>query len=350
MRDNSVTIAKGIAIILMVMGHGGCPSWLNEYLFMLRMPLFFFMSGFCFKLKYLDDYKTFMSKRFNGIYKPYVKWSIFFLLMHNIFYHLNIYNDTYGIHGYPTKLYTINDFIHHLFYILIPMNGNEPLTGIYWFLKSLFWGSIIFYIVRKYVKRLDLCVILLLAITMLLSYTHYSIPIFAISSREFLAALFILIGHLFKDKHISFPTSLIWIIIYGTIVGIGAYFFPTSMLKFNISNLIQYIICALSGTLMIFAISKHLVKIGTNWFTNILIYTGNHTFNVLTWHLLSFKIVSLLIIFIYHLPFKQVAETTIQTNHGWWILYTIVGNAIPLIWIYYYEKIKDSLHVHKKAQ
>lgn len=40
-RDNSVTIAKAIAIILMVMGHSGCPDGINHYLGMIRMPLFF---------------------------------------------------------------------------------------------------------------------------------------------------------------------------------------------------------------------------------------------------------------------------------------------------------------------
>ena len=55
MRDNSISIAKGIAIILMVLGHAQCPELLNRYLSMMRMPLFFFMSGYCFKIKYMDD-------------------------------------------------------------------------------------------------------------------------------------------------------------------------------------------------------------------------------------------------------------------------------------------------------
>ena len=42
MRDLSVSIAKGIAIILMVMGHAGCPDTMNRCLGMMHMPLFFF--------------------------------------------------------------------------------------------------------------------------------------------------------------------------------------------------------------------------------------------------------------------------------------------------------------------
>lgn len=49
MRNNSVTISKGIAIILMVIGYAGLPQSFNQYLVMVRIPLFFILSGYCFK-------------------------------------------------------------------------------------------------------------------------------------------------------------------------------------------------------------------------------------------------------------------------------------------------------------
>lgn len=344
MRDNSVTIAKGIAIILMVMGHAGCPLWINEYLHMLRMPLFFFMSGYCFKLAYLQDKKTFMKKRINGIYKPYIKWTLFFFLLHNIFFLLNIYNTEFGLNGQPPSLYTIHDIPNRLYHIFISMNGNEPLTGPFWFLKSLFWGSIIFYITRKIFNNIIIGIVLLLSITFIFSYFDFSIPILVIKAKEFLAAVFIMCGHLYKVQKIDIKTSFYWLASYAIIVGIGAYFIPTSMLRFNYMNVIPYTICALIGTLMIFGISKNILKIGNNWIVNILIYTGNHTFNVLTWHLLSFKIVSLLIVAIYGMRIQHLAETYVIHDYakmGWWVLYTFIGNAVPLIWMYYYLKIKQ---------
>jgi len=73
MRNQSVTIAKGLAIILMVMGHARCPEYINNILSLMRMPLFFIMSGYCFKEKYLDQPKDFFNKRMKGIYWPYIK-------------------------------------------------------------------------------------------------------------------------------------------------------------------------------------------------------------------------------------------------------------------------------------
>lgn len=72
-RNNAVTIAKAIAIILMVMGHSKCPIVINHMLDLFLMPLFFIMSGYCFKDKYLTDGIGFIKQRIKGIYLPYIK-------------------------------------------------------------------------------------------------------------------------------------------------------------------------------------------------------------------------------------------------------------------------------------
>lgn len=344
MRDNSVTIAKAIAIILMVMGHGGCPKWLNDYWHMFHMPLFFFMSGYCFKTAYLKDCKTFILKKIKGIYQPYVKWTLVFFLLHNVFFYFNIYNTEFGLNGHPPLPYTLNDIPKRLFHIFIRMDGNEPLTGGFWFLRSLFWGVIIFYFTKRCVKNLILGVILLLLITFIFSYFNLSIPIIIIRAKEFLAAVFISSGHLFKMKKIKIKTSYKSLGGYAIILGIGTFFFPTSMLRFNYMNLIPYIAFALIGTLMIFGLSKKILKIKNQKIVDLLIFTGNHTLNVLTWHMLSFKIVSFLIVIVYGMRIQHLGETYVIHDYakiGWWIVYTIAGNAVPLIWIYYYYIIKS---------
>lgn len=45
-RDRSVDIAKGLGIILMVMGHAGMPH--SSIIFRFHMALFFILSGWCF--------------------------------------------------------------------------------------------------------------------------------------------------------------------------------------------------------------------------------------------------------------------------------------------------------------
>ena len=111
LRNDAVSIAKGIAIILMVMAHTQCPFWLWSYIHMFHMPLFFFFSGYCFKATYLDDPYSFCKRRIRGLYLPYVKWGLVFLLLHNVFFYLNIYNKEYGFRGEVSHLYNIKEFL-----------------------------------------------------------------------------------------------------------------------------------------------------------------------------------------------------------------------------------------------
>ena len=46
MKDNSVSIAKGIAIILMVLAHTRFSEYGNYWINMFHMPLFFFFAGY----------------------------------------------------------------------------------------------------------------------------------------------------------------------------------------------------------------------------------------------------------------------------------------------------------------
>ena len=140
MKDNSVSIAKGIAIILMVLAHTRFSEYGNYWINMFHMPLFFFFAGYCFKDKYLEIPSDFVIKRFKGLYKPFVKWGLIFLVLHNLFFYLNIYNDEFGFRGIVQHLYTWQEMLKKAVSIVTRMSDTEQLLGGYWFLKSLFWG------------------------------------------------------------------------------------------------------------------------------------------------------------------------------------------------------------------
>ena len=44
-RINWVDALKGFGIILVVIGHAGCPNWLVRWIYIFHMPLFFLLSG-----------------------------------------------------------------------------------------------------------------------------------------------------------------------------------------------------------------------------------------------------------------------------------------------------------------
>lgn len=60
---------------------------------------------------------------------------------------------------------------------------------------------------------------------------------------------------------------------------------------------------------------------------------GNNTLPILTWHMLCFKIVSILIINFYGLPMARLAEFPVieeYSKQGWFLLYFLVGVLVPL--------------------
>lgn len=337
-RDNSVTIAKALAIMLMVLQHSGCPIWLNHFVRIFIMPLFFFMSGYCFKTKYLNDSLTFFRRRIDGIYRPIVKWSVVFVLLHNLFFFLNFYNEQYGA---ITRNYNLSDSFYKLIHNVVMMKDFEPLLGGYWFMNSLLWGSLFFYIVLKFFKNSFVGMVFLLVITFAFSFFQWRAPFFDISAREFLASFFLMAGYCYAvnryKKVLSWPIGGMMFII----VALGGAFMAASMLHFNYLTLIPYVICALCGIILTFSISNHIQKHDGRPI-RMLIYCGNHTLDILTWHFLAFKMVSLMIVMVSGIEVARLAELPVIHDYsltGWWPFYTIVGISIPLIVRYLYENV-----------
>ena len=96
MRNNVISICKGIAIILMVLGHTEGPGFLMHIVYLFHMPIFFITAGYFFSRKYLSDSWTFVVKRFKGLYVPMVKWALFFLVIHNLMFKIGLLSEQYG--------------------------------------------------------------------------------------------------------------------------------------------------------------------------------------------------------------------------------------------------------------
>ena len=88
-----------------------------------------------------------------GNYWPYVKWSLLFLLLHNVCFHLHIYSDQYGWKEHVSHLYAFSEFLSRATSIIFKMHGHEQLLGGYWFMNALFFGSLIVWPVIRYVKQ-----------------------------------------------------------------------------------------------------------------------------------------------------------------------------------------------------
>ena len=145
--NQTITYMKAIAIMLMVLGHSFYNTYVESWVNMFHVPVFFFTAGYCFKESHLDNFKLFITKRIKGLYWPFLKWGVVFLLLHNFLYRMGVYN---SVNGY--SLYTLSDFAAMLLKI-VRMSGSERLLAGYWFLNSLLFGYILFYFVLWICKK-----------------------------------------------------------------------------------------------------------------------------------------------------------------------------------------------------
>ena len=128
--------------MLMVLAHCSNFSCVYNTVYMFHMPLFFIVSGYCFKEKYYSCPHIFAWKRIKGLWWPFAKWSLLFLFFHNLFHDIGIYSDNYGYLGNGVHRYSKTEIVEHAKSILFQMEGCDSLVGGFWFLKSLFFGSL----------------------------------------------------------------------------------------------------------------------------------------------------------------------------------------------------------------
>ena len=167
--------------------------------------------------------------------------------------------------------------------------------------------------------------------TVLLDFFQFQIPFIGV--RDFLASFFMLVGYVYRKTNFCIEQRAALVVpICAVIIGIGTKYCSCSMISLIWWKVLPYSIAAVAGALMVFSFckwlySKHISIIFLSFF-------GERTLQILTWHFLSFKIVSLIIIKLYSLPMERLAEFPVMIEYaqsGWWIAYLLVGITIPLL-------------------
>jgi fucose 4-O-acetylase-like acetyltransferase len=327
-KNNHISIAKALGIILMVVGHSGGPTIVNNFIYLFHMPLFLVCSGYFFK-EITDRSRLlhFYQKRIKGLYFPYFKWSILFLLLHNIFRYLNITQ---------SKIYQLEDYLKQ-FAKLVAMTDYELLIRPFWFIKelllaSLFVATISFVCNRQFEKyNAEILLIIALILSFLTKYIS-PIPIIGDSSVLCLSIAYYYSGIILNKYkhyiHISYVTLLLTFVI----VFIGSIFYEgiIDMRFTKTSNLFLYYVLSIFGIIFIICLATKLDQLkGFSFFY----YIGNHTMPILALNILALKIGNLIKIWYYDLPIDSLASYTViyDNNALFWILYSIIGVSIPLL-------------------
>lgn len=335
-RNPTITYLKALCIILMVFIHAGSGiPFADRFPYMFHMPYFFFAAGFCFKRSYLDTPVVFFHKRVKGVYWPFIKWSLLFLLCHNLFLQLHIID---------APFYNWRDFLHEAFDIVFKIRSHPKMLGGFWFLTSLFWGSLIAWGLLRLTKDTRIAALVVLVLGLLSNYTQWAIPFWEISAREFSAAFLFLVGHWFAERQIKMFNN--WqIVLFLVITAIGTFYWRLSVSRHFYDNLkyIPYLSCAVISIWSLYSLFSKW-KETDSFQSKLMTYIGTHTLEILTWHFLLFKFVSFIIVMTYNLPMQRLSEmpTILEySTKGWWLLYVLMGIGVPLLVSYFVESFRE---------
>ncbi len=286
-RVQYIDIAKGIGILLVVLGHNDLNAYhpmLHRFIYAFHMALFFFLSGIFFNPN--RDFKTLVKKRFDGLIKPL----IFAILL------------IYGISVFFGKMSfaTAGGRILKSTYMTGPYLNWVQL----WFLPILFLVNIYAYffykstnpIKKDWIRWLILLITLWIG-TLPLPYTWpLEIEVFgkaltlhgAPASIDLLLLsgfFFILAREMYHTLPETFFSSKLTFVVSALIL-FGMVFTLDIPVDFNIrlyTSLPLNTIEAIAGIIFILTLSKQIEE-HFSWLTRTLSYVGNLTLSILVFH------------------------------------------------------------------
>lgn len=249
-------IAKGITIILMVMGHSALPNVLGRFIFAFHMPLFFIASGITTKY---PSFLDFVKKKSKGLLLPFFIYSIIVLVLEAIL----------------TDTSMGEEFANWL--------KLGWLGMALWFVPVLYLSLIVCWLINKLSNRwIKVGVLVLLLInSTFLCYNKIWLP-WNISTVPY-ATFFIFLGSWLKQycKYIDilFKRWYIYIILF-TITFLISYYWRLDMAWNKCVPIIPLSVGALSGSLLVFCVSR-LFESSCNVISNIIAAIGKETFVIL---------------------------------------------------------------------
>lgn len=289
-------MAKGFAIILVVLGHnptvGSTPNtWLSTF----HMPIFFIVSGFLLQqtTKYLSSIHTFFRKRVKGILVPYLYFSlgsIPFLLF-------KFFQGDFGL-----------DVIGNFLLTTVTLQGFSVL----WFLPVLFFAELLVILFLKLWKKVcrenpysSVCLCIFTTLAALLSYYCYQLVITAnfpalltgeirLLVKAVIGSAFISYGYLVsqiisriekyecssnKRTLLRLTDFLIGIILSSINVIIIPYIKLTDLNNLNIGFLPQYLFLGITGSFGLIFLCRSLPNIP------LLSYYGQNSLIIMCTHL-----------------------------------------------------------------
>lgn len=272
--------AKGLAILLMVLGHIEIPEILKSEIYAFHMPLFFIVSGYFFKpeLSIVDESK----KLCRSLLMPYFVIAAFIRFIQFFSNHFN---------GLPID---VTDIIT-LPLVAWKLNGPMESSGAIWFLVALFNAKLMMRYLHN--KRCGVAILMFLASLSICFSLFTGIVLPFCVQQGLMGSIFLYIGYQLKKNAVFdivelqpwsvLLTSLFVVAIWGSKVGVAMRANGYGLGLFNIltSSVISILVILLMKRL------EELHSKPITLLNNFLIWCGRYSLIILCVHSIEIRFV-----------------------------------------------------------
>lgn len=325
-RFASIDIAKGIGIVLVVIGHligvtgyeASGLTYAKSFLYQFHVPLFFFLSGLFFNPD--EKWKPFLIKKLKRLYLPFVIANLFFLLCDVILR---------AICSIP--IVPLDDFKHAVKIIL--QLAVSPMGGATWFLIALLRATIFFKLLRMFCRN-DVA-LLLICICIGVCGMYFKIGYTV--SASMVAIMYYCFGYFSKNGikricTINWPVLLLIFAVLSVLLVILKPYNQVDVSASIYSSRILAIVGSVVGIVSTLVLSELIAKLGhSGWIE----FIGRNTMSVLIGHFAAFKLVTCAIIISGSIPVSAILSHPCYKVSGlWWLVYLVTGLLIPTFFSY----------------
>lgn len=352
-RNVTLDAVKGIGIILIVVGH--CFFSFTSYIYLFHMALFFMVSGYLWndrKAADITSAKQYVLSKLKHLYLPFVACNSSFTLLNNFFIRLGILSNNPAFpEMYPSNVLSpYFDFPSLCFELLKHMCfiGDTQLGNATWFLRSLFFVSVVHLILRYIVlhyrhgDKLNYAVIgLAMFGTVFFARTDYGLigglqSCFPGYVAFLFGILFKRLSHLALFRHPPLIMSVSSFFVLLVLDSCGSVSVGTG----KVTGLLFYSAAAFAGWILVYPVVDRLPTA----LKRSIAYVGKRSLWIVMLHYLAFKPVTFAYLYFTGSNMLGLAKFPVLGHLTWLkVVYAIVGTILPLVAEYLFSLVKKRI-------
>lgn len=331
-RDTTWDAVKGITILLMVASHAACPRFLDNFITLFHMGLFYYVSGIFLKVNGLNGGGKWFCRRLRTLYLPFLGWGMTYVLLHNVLYSIGWNAEAYDLHTTLRRLLLTVSFC-----------DLEPLLYPIWFVESLFKGLVITYAICLLPRRRWQWTVV--AVLYLISvYLHArGIHLFYSINREIGIASAIYLGHELRAwSHVVRWWQ--WAIATAVLAVVSPFVYVAPV-NDALGPIFVFPVATLLGVVFVRGVVEFF-KLHSDILFRLASWMGRHSLQILLLNFTGFHVLSQILVFAGLGDKAGLSHVTLLPEYArtvWWVPYTVASILVTACYLAIKSKLKGGV-------